>query len=342
MAELIKQQIALKPFNTFGIQALARYFAKATDQTSLEQIIRENKQLKQPILVLGGGSNLLLTQDYEGLVIKMENKGIHLERETADEVFIRVGAGEDWHALTQTCVANGWGGLENLSLIPGSVGAAPIQNIGAYGVELKEHFVSLRAYDLYTDVVREFDKHTCGFGYRHSVFKTPAWKSRAVILDVTFRLSRQPQIRTEYGAIRDTLAAWGIAAPTISDVSRAVIHIRQSKLPDPAATGNCGSFFKNPVISSEQFEQLKSRYPQIVGYEQPKAQVKVPAGWLIEQAGWKGKQVGNVGMHHKQALVMVNRTGQATGEEAWGFAQQVQADVRKKFGIELQPEVNII
>ena len=342
MPPTILQDISLKPYNTFGLDAKAKYFVEVSSQEELAKLFEDPNIRKMPRLVLGGGSNLLFTRDYEGLIIKVNIQGIKVETESANTVVVKVGAGENWHSFTQTCVENGWAGVENLSLIPGTVGAAPIQNIGAYGVEVKEVFVSLRAYDLYTRSLREFDRLMCSFGYRDSVFKHQPWQNRAVITDVTFQLSKEPKPNTSYGAIQKTLTDWNIENPTIADVSKAVIHIRQSKLPDPTVLGNCGSFFKNPQIPTTKFESLKETHPDMPGYDLGDGKTKVPAGWLIENAGWKGKQIGNVSMHEKQALVLVNKTGQATGSEAWTHAQKVQAGIMDTFGIELSPEVNII
>lgn len=329
----------LSAYNTFGIRALAERYVVLRDRADVEALSEVLRLRPQPLLVLGGGSNLLLTGDVQGLTAHVRLKGISVVRQTAEHVWVRAGAGESWHELVLHALAQDWGGIENLSLIPGTVGAAPMQNIGAYGVELKDVFDSLEALHLPTGQWQHFDREACQFGYRESVFKH-ALRHQYLIASVTLRLSRRDHIlHTGYGDIAQTLADMQVSHPTIQHVSQAVIRIRQSKLPDPAIIGNCGSFFKNPEIQPAQYQQLQDRYPRIPGY--PTAQgIKVPAGWLIEQCGWKGRRIGPVGMHDRQALVLVNHGG-ATGAEAWALAMQVRADVRERFGIELTPEVNV-
>jgi len=292
-------------------------------------------------LFLGGGSNMLFTKDYEGLVLKNNIKGIQIVEETDEHVFLKAYSGENWHELVLYCVERNWGGIENLSLIPGTVGAAPMQNIGAYGVELEKVFVSLEALNLETLELEIFDEVQCEFGYRESVFKRKL-KGQYFIYSVTFRLDKQPEIHAEYGDIKTILAEEGIewTKAGIKDISQAVIQIRQSKLPDPKQIGNSGSFFKNPVIEQSHFIGLKTQYPEIKGFEQYNG-IKVPAAWLIEQCGWKGKKVGHTGSHATQALVLVNYGG-ATGNEVWQLAQDIIQSVSDKFGIKLEPEVNII
>ncbi len=341
MAVQIAQSVSLRPFNTFGIEAQAAYFAGITTVADLQSILNTPLAQTQPLLVLGGGSNLLLVDDFAGLVLKIDLPGLEKIREDDRQVWVRAGAGEQWHRFVLYCLANNWGGVENLSLIPGTVGAAPMQNIGAYGVELKDCFESLEAVEVATGQLRTFDQATCRFGYRESIFKHEA-KGKYIITSVEFRLEKHPVLHTGYGAIRDTLAAMGVQAPSIHDVSRAVIQIRQSKLPDPAQIGNAGSFFKNPEIPQTHYNQLKAAHPALPGYPgTAPGLIKVAAGWLIEQCGWRGKRVGNTGAHRDQSLVLVNYGG-ATGAEIWALAQTIQASVQAKFGIALQAEVNLV
>ena len=292
-------------------------------------------------MFLGGGSNVLLCNDYPGLLIRNAIKGLQIVHEDDDHVLLRVYSGESWHETVMYCVERNWGGIENLSLIPGTVGAAPMQNIGAYGVELEQVFDQLEALNLNTLELETFNKTQCAFGYRESVFKRQL-KGQYFIYSVTFKLSKKPIIHADYGDIQAILNKKGLSAETagIKDVSDAVIHIRQSKLPDPKVLGNSGSFFKNPQITKEHFEALKLQFPDIKGYPQNDG-MKVPAGWLIEQCGWKGKRVGNTGSHAKQALVLVNYGG-ATGSEIYQLAQDIIQSVADKFSIQLEPEVNIV
>ena len=335
----IQENISLKPFTTFGIDKKAKFFTTVETLDELKAALLAAKEKQLPVFILGGGSNILLTRDIEGLVIKLEIKGINLVKEEGDQLWVEVGAGEMWHELVLQSIAEDWAGLENLSLIPGTVGASPMQNIGAYGVEIKDVFDSLQAMHRETLEMQSFDAEACRFGYRESVFKQ-TFKDQFVITSVTFRLSKTPNFHLEYGAIREVLAANGIDQPSIRAISDAVIQIRKSKLPDPKEIGNAGSFFKNPTIPNAQFDALKASYPSIPGY--PSAEgVKVAAGWLIEQAGWKGKRIGEVGVHAKQALVLVNYGG-GTGEEIKKLSEQIQASVYDKFGVQLQAEVNFI
>lgn len=335
----ILENISLKQYNTFSIEQKARFFVAVSSLDDLKAALQWAKDEQLEVLILGGGSNLLLTRDFPGLVIRIELKGIAVLKENSEEVLAEVGAGEVWHDWVQYTIDKGWAGIENLSLIPGTVGASPMQNIGAYGVEIKEVFQSLKALNRETLEITEFDAESCNFGYRESVFKHEM-KGQFVITSVVFSLKKQATLKLEYGAIRETLEAKGITNPGIRDVSQAVIEIRQSKLPNPKEIGNAGSFFKNPTISEEHFATLKNAFPTIPGYPNEEG-VKVPAGWLIEQAGWKGKRQGEVGVHAKQALVLVN-FGNGKGEEIKNLASEIQKSIQSKFGIELQPEVNFI
>jgi UDP-N-acetylmuramate dehydrogenase len=337
---IVQKDVQLKPFNTFGIEATAKYFIEVSSIEQLQEILQSPDYQSTERLILGGGSNMLLTKDFDGLVIKIAIKGFEAVHENDDNIWIRAGAGLVWHDLVMHCVNQNYAGMENLSLIPGTVGAAPMQNIGAYGIEIKEVFEELQALEIATGEIKTFDKATCNFGYRESIFKHEA-KGKYVILNVTFKLSKKPIFHVEYGAIKDTLAEMGVTEMSIKVISDAVIHIRQSKLPNPAEIGNAGSFFKNPEILNSQFDVLKTQFPMIPSYPVNESTTKVPAGWLIEQAGWKGRRFGNVGVHAKQALVLVNYGG-GTGEEIKVLSQKIQASVKEKFGIELSVEVNFI
>lgn len=337
----IQENISLKNYNTFGVEAKAHYFVEVHDLHELKYATEFAKINHIKILFLGGGSNLLFTQDFDGLVIKLNLKGISEEILDENHVLVSAKAGENWHEFVLYTLSKNYGGLENLSLIPGNVGTCPIQNIGAYGTEIKDHFVSCKALNLETSEIEELSLEDCKFGYRDSIFKTSA-KGKYVIVEVTFKLTTQNHlIKTEYGAISTELKNLGIENPTIQEVSKAVINIRQSKLPNPAEIGNAGSFFKNPSIPLAQFENLKEKFPEIQGYANGNF-VKVPAGWLIENAGWKGKQIGNVASHKLQALVIINATGNASGKEIYDFSTQIIDSVKEKYGIELEREVNIL
>ena len=337
----IQENISLKNYNTFGVEAKAHYFVEVHDLHELKYATEFAKINHIKILFLGGGSNLLFTQDFDGLVIKLNLKGISEEILDENHVLVSAKAGENWHEFVLYTLSKNYGGLENLSLIPGNVGTCPIQNIGAYGTEIKDHFVSCKALNLETSEIEELSLEDCKFGYRDSIFKTSA-KGKYVIVEVTFKLTTQNHlIKTEYGAISTELKSLGIENPTIQEVSKAVINIRQSKLPNPAEIGNAGSFFKNPSIPLEQFENLKEKFSEIQGYANGDW-VKVPAGWLIENAGWKGKQIGNVASHKLQALVIINATGNASGKEIYDFSTQIIDSVKEKYGIELEREVNIL
>jgi UDP-N-acetylmuramate dehydrogenase len=337
--EIIENQ-SLKSFNTFGLEVSCRWFVEANSISELKEILSDKRFKNIPLMVLGGGSNVLFRNNFDGLVIHNIIDGIKVIEEDDQHVFIKSGAGVVWNDLVQYTIGKNYPGLENLSLIPGSVGAAPIQNIGAYGVEMKRTFYELTAYKIEDGTIHRFDSAECKFGYRDSIFKREA-KNKFIITDVTFRLEKQNNVNTTYGAIKDQLNSMHIDHPTIRDVSEAVIAIRRSKLPDPKEIGNAGSFFKNPEIPEEQFEDLKKKYNDIVGYPASPNKIKVAAGWLIEKAGWKGKRIGNVGMHEKQALVLVNY-GNATGDELVSHALKVQGSVREMFGVEIEMEVNVI
>ncbi len=334
----IIENISLKPFNTFGIQATARYFIPFANEEQLQEALRFSEG--QERLILGGGSNILLCNDFEGVVLYNQMKGITLVSEDEEYYYVKVAAGEVWHDFVLYCIDRNYQGVENLSLIPGSVGASPMQNIGAYGIEIKDVFYALEAYEIATGKILTFDLPTCEFGYRTSVFKT-SLKDQFVILNVTFRLRKQPQYNVSYGAIQQELDAMGVQELSAKAISDAVISIRSSKLPNPAEIGNAGSFFKNPVIPISLFEQIHQNYPEIVSYAVDEIHVKVAAGWLIEAAGWKGKTIGNYGVHKKQALVLVNYGG-AKGKDIYELSQQIIDDIYFKFGIELEREVNIL
>lgn len=337
----MQENFSLKPFNTFGVEAKAKYFVEVNTVEELIKTLKHSHTQTLPLLFLGGGSNILFTKDFDGLAIQLNLKGISEKFLNEEEVLVTAKAGENWHEFIMYCLNKNYGGLENLSLIPGNVGTSPMQNIGAYGTEIKDHFVSCKVLNLQTLEVENFDLEKCRFGYRDSIFKQEG-KNKYVILEVSFKLTTQNHtIKTEYGAIKSELENLGIINPTIQDVSKAVINIRQSKLPDPKKIGNAGSFFKNPTIPLAQFEDLKLKFDNIQGYPNGNL-VKVPAGWLIEQCGWKGKQIGNVASHQLQSLVIINATGEASGKEIFGFSTLIIDSVKEKFGIELEREVNIL
>ena len=335
----IIQQQALKKYNTFGIEAFATEFCEVNSIFDLSNVLKENQQRK--LFILGGGSNMLLTQNIDALVLHINNKGIEVVDENNDFVWVKGNAGENWHEFVLFCIKHNYGGIENLSLIPGNLGATPIQNIGAYGVEIKDTFVSCEAMKIDTQEIITFDKNACKFGYRESVFKSDL-KNQYVIGSVVFKLTKKNhQLNTSYGAIDVELENMGIKKPTIQDVSKAVIAIRESKLPNPKELGNSGSFFKNPIVPIEIYEKAKAYFPDMPHYPVSETLVKVPAGWLIEQAGFKGKRFGDAGIHTKQALVLVNY-GNATGNEIWNVAQNIQKTIFEKYGISIEAEVNVI
>lgn len=338
--EIILQNKSLKSYNTFGLDVSAQYFVEANSSVEIINALDFAKENNQQIMLLNGGSNMLLTHDFDGLVLKLNLKGIEIISENEDFVEVKVNSSENWHEFVSWTLENDFGGLENLSLIPGNAGTAPMQNIGAYGVEIKDKMTQLSALEISTRKIRTFSNEECQFGYRESIFKNEL-KGQFIILDVSFRLSRQNHIlNTSYGAIQSELEKLNIQNPTIQDVSKAVINIRQSKLPDPKDIGNSGSFFKNPVIPKSQFEELQKEFVNISGYVSGE-EVKVAAGWLIENAGWKGKRFGDAGVHEKQALVLVNY-GKATGQEIFDLSQRIMDDILTKYGIQLEREVNII
>jgi UDP-N-acetylmuramate dehydrogenase len=335
----IQENVSLKPYNTFGIEAKARYFVEINHEQDLVELFADKRWHTAERLVIGGGSNMLLVNNFDGLAIRLNIHGISHRIEGA-AVYVESGAGEVWNELVNFCVDNGFAGMENLTLIPGSVGASPIQNIGAYGVELKDVFESCRAFEIATGQFKTFSKDDCHFGYRESVFKS-ALKGQYIIVSVTFRLSTQPQLNLSYGAIEQELGKRGITNPTIKDVSQVVAAIRVSKLPDPSTIGNSGSFFKNPVIPQAQFESIYKVFPDVAHYPAGQGYVKLAAGWLIEQCGWKGRTIGHTGTWKNQALVLVNHGG-ATGQEVYTLSSQIIDSVYTKFGVMLEREVNII
>lgn len=337
----IQENKNLKALNTFGIAATARYFCCVSSVDDWRELQQHAIYKTQKLLILGGGSNVLFCKNFDGLVVQCNLKGIRTVRESEETITLEVASGEVWHHLVQHCVNNNWGGIENLSLIPGSTGAAPIQNIGAYGVEVKDVIDTVQCIDLVSGDEHVFSNQQCKFGYRESVFKHE-WKEKFFISSVTLTLTKKNHhINTQYGAIAETLKEMNVSMPTIQAVSDAVISIRRSKLPDPSVIGNAGSFFKNPSINLDHYQSLQKNNPTIPNYPSVNQEVKVPAGWLIEQCGWKGKKFGEVGVHAQQALVLVNY-GNAQGQEIFSLARRIIESVNEKFGIKLTPEVNII
>ncbi|WP_258097979.1 UDP-N-acetylmuramate dehydrogenase [Marinoscillum pacificum] len=337
---LVEENFSLKPHNTFGLDVIADLKASIERIDDLSELFQADKYRSIKKMILGGGSNVLFTRNFLGMVLKMEIKGIEILEEGDDSVLISFGAGENWHQCVMWAVEQGYGGVENLSLIPGTIGAAPMQNIGAYGVELKEIFHSLEAYEIKTGRIVRFFNEDCKFGYRYSVFKGPQ-RDKYIITKVNLRLSKKPSFNISYGAINETLEEMGVERLSLKSISQAVINIRQSKLPDPAQVGNAGSFFKNPVVENTYFDSLRAAFDDIPGYRLDEEFTKVPAAWLIDQCGWKGKRFGNVGVHDKQALVLVNHGG-GKGKEIVTLSQDIQKSVQNTFGIHLETEVNII
>jgi UDP-N-acetylmuramate dehydrogenase len=331
---------SLRAYNTFGMDVRADVLASFADRHTLLQLLEHPHVKGKAHLILGGGSNVLFTRDYPGAVLLNRVMGIELLGEDRQHCYVKAGAGENWHSFVLHCIAQGWAGLENLTLIPGLVGASPMQNIGAYGVEIKDRFYELEAMHIESGRVEKFDRAACHFGYRESVFKR-ALKDQYVILTVSFALLKEPALHTGYGAIRDELSAMDISEPTMADVSRAVMRIRNSKLPNPAVLGNAGSFFKNPVVTQAVYERIAAQYGDLPHYPAEPGYVKLAAGWLIEHAGWKGRRIGACGVHEKQALVLVNYGG-ATGADIWNLSQQVLESVEQKYGVRLEREVNVI
>lgn len=337
----IEENVNLQPYNTFGIRANARYFCRVSSEAEFQELIRSDLYQTQRHLILGGGSNVLFTHDFDGLIIKVDLKGIRILNKTATHVTLNVSSGEVWHSLVMFCAGNQYGGIENLSLIPGTVGAAPIQNIGAYGTESKEVITEVQGLDLITGLRRTFSNAECEFGYRESIFKH-AWKEKFFISSVTLTLTlNNHKYNISYGALAETLKTMHHNVINIQSISESVMHIRRSKLPDPSQIGNAGSFFKNPTITLQHYESLKKQYPLLPGYHFDNQNVKVPAGWLIEQCGWKGKRFEQVGVHAQQALVLVNY-GNGSGNEILQLVQRIIESVIQTFNITLTPEVNII
>jgi len=335
----IDQNISLKNINTFSIDANARYFCKIETTEDLQTLVSSDIFQNNSRLILGEGANILFTKDFDGLVIKPDFKGIEVVRETEDEIFIKAYSGEVWHDFVMYCCEKNWNGLENLAYIPSSVGASPIQNIGAYGVEIKDVLDSLEAFNLETKTIEIFQNSDCKFDYRESVFKHE-YKGKYVICSVTFRLSKLPKFNTDYTAVNDELKRMNVSELSAKAIAEAITNIRKTKLPEPSEIGSAGSFFKNPTVSQEFFQSLKTQYPNIVAHPTDSG-MKLSAGWLIEQAGWKGFREGDAGVHAQQALVLVNY-GNATGNEIFNLAQRIMDSVKSKFGVELTPEVNIL
>lgn len=349
---VITENVDLKPYNTFGMEVTAKWFAPFAGQEELGDLLAFSAG--KPLMILGGGSNILLLDHFEGLVLHNAIKGIEQITEDDLYVYVRAGAGENWHSFVLYCLQRNWAGVENLSLIPGNVGASPMQNIGAYGVEIKEVFYELEAWNREENKVYTFSVNDCDFGYRESVFKRQ-YRDQFVILNVTFRLNKRPKFHTEYGAIREELDKMGVRDLSIQAISEAVIRIRSSKLPDPAKIGNAGSFFKNPTVSTGIYDRLHAEFPGMPGYPVEEEEgntadsdgrsgtgrTKLAAGWLIEQCGWKGVRRGDAGCHDRQALVLVNY-GHATGRQIYDLSEEILQSVKEKFGIELEREVNII
>ena len=336
----IIENYPLLKLNTFGVDVKAKYFVSINTINELIEVIKTNVFKDLQLLILGGGSNILFTKDFDGLVILNNIKGKEIIDQNQKSIFLKIGAGENWHELVMYCVDNGWGGIENLSLIPGNTGTAPMQNIGAYGVEIKETFVELEALEISSGKIVKFNNSDCEFGYRESVFKNKI-KNQYIILNITLELMKNPVININYGDVKAILETQNIKNPAIKEVSNAIISIRQSKLPDPKKIGNSGSFFKNPIVTLNQLELIKKKYPNVVNYEINENEFKIAAGWMIERAGWKGKKFNNYGVHEKQALVLVNY-GLANGMEIFDLSEKIILDIKDKFGITLKREVNII
>jgi len=333
----IQRNISLKTYNTFGISVNAQRYIEITSLNDLKELLITEKDF----FILSGGSNLLLTKDIEKLVVHLNIKGIEVLHSDENDIFVKVQAGENWHDFVLWCIDHNYGGIENLSLIPGNVGTTPIQNIGAYGVEVKDTIYEVEGLEIKSNTSKVFTNKDCGFGYRNSIFKNEL-KGKYIITSVTFKLTKsQHKLNSSYGAIQSELENNNVKNPSIEDISNAVIAIRQSKLPDPKEIGNSGSFFKNPIISTTDFKKLQKKHLDVPHYIVSKNEVKVPAGWLVEQCGFKGKRFGDAGVHKNQALVLVNY-GNATGKEVWELAQKIQKTVLERFGIALETEVNII
>jgi UDP-N-acetylmuramate dehydrogenase len=329
----------LQDITTFHAKVFAKYYTVFSSPEFLKQILSSPEVKAMPFIILGGGSNVLFTGDFNGAIIRNAIEGIEVVREDAEHIYVKASSGEKWHDVVLYCVNRNYGGIENLSLIPGTVGAGPIQNIGAYGVELKDVLYEVEAMNIHNLEIRKFSNLECKFGYRDSIFKE-AEKGNYIILSVILKLNKNPKVNVSYGSLSKELEGTGITQPTIKDVSNAVIRIRSSKLPDPDKIGNAGSFFKNPVITNTQFEKLKEMHPAIVSFPATDGYIKLAAGWLIEQCGWKGKRIGDAGVHKDQALVLVNYAD-ATGKEIYELSTHIINSVKEKFGVELEREVNI-
>ena len=336
----IIENYPLLKLNTFGVDIKAKYFTTINTVNELIEIKKADEFKNLQLLILGGGSNILFTKDFDGLVILNDIKGKEIVDQNHHSVFLKIGAGENWHELVMYCVDNGWGGIENLSLIPGNTGTAPMQNIGAYGVEIKETFVELEALEISTGKIVKFNNLECEFGYRESVFKNKI-KNQYIILNITLELNKNPVLNLNYGDVKSILENKNIKNPSIKDVSDAIISIRQKKLPDPKKIGNSGSFFKNPIVSFKKLKSIQKKYPKVVSYKINKNEFKIAAGWMIERAGWKGKKFKNFGVHENQALVLVNY-GLANGMEIFNLSKKIILDIKEKFEITLEREVNII
>lgn len=333
-----QEHVSLKPYNTFGIDVKARYFTQAHNDGEVREALAQARERGVAVLVIGGGSNLLLTRDVDALVLHIASRGRRVVSDEAGRVVVEAEAGEPWHPFVQWSLQQGFCGLENLSLIPGTVGAAPMQNVGAYGVEIKDVFAGLTALDRETGELRDFGLEQCAFGYRDSLFKRSP--GRWLILRVRFALSHTLQAHLDYGPVRQRLVEQGAQPPTAQAISDAICSIRREKLPDPVELGNAGSFFKNPVVPADRVARIRAEHPGVVAYPQADGQMKLAAGWLIEQAGWKGFRDGDAGVHRLQSLVLVNY-GRASGAQLHGLAQRIQADIQQKFGVELEMEPNL-
>tara|TARA_Y100000746_G_C15383437_1_gene399130 strand:- start:35 stop:1054 length:1020 start_codon:yes stop_codon:yes gene_type:complete len=339
MITSVKSNFPLKKFNTFNISAKAKYFFEFLDELSLLKILKNKKYKNEKLLILGGGSNLLFSRDYDGIILKNSISGIKIISEDKNSLIVEVGAGENWHDFVIWSVEKNLSGIENLALIPGLVGASPIQNIGAYGMEVKDTIIQVTYIDIKTGIIKTLKNNECDFSYRNSIFKKEL-KNKIVITRVTFKLSKKDLNITKYGAIKYELESLQ-KLPSCKSICQAVINIRTRKLPDPNKLGNSGSFFKNPIISNEKFKNLQKEFPEIVAYKEHANKMKVAAGWLIDKAGWKGYKKNNVGVYKNQALVLINLGG-ATGQEIINLSKEIQKSIFKKFKIEIFPEVNII
>jgi UDP-N-acetylmuramate dehydrogenase len=328
----------LKNHNTFGLDYRSDYFLTIENETVALEIIQNTGKLKMPLLIMGGGSNLLFTEDFRGTILYPDIRGIDIEEQNSEYAVVSAGAGEKWDDFVDWCTKMGFGGVENLSLIPGNCGAVPVQNIGAYGVEVKDVIIKTRGISITEGTIQEFDNANCRFGYRTSIFKSEL-KGKFLVTRVFFRLKKNPEFNLTYGYLKDETVRLG--GLTAANIRQAVINIRESKLPDPKQTGNAGSFFKNPVVDSSLAEKLLSEYPSIPVYDDPSGGKKLAAGWLIEKCGWKGKRWGNAGIHDKQALVLINH-GSSTGREIYELSEKVRNSVRENFGIDLEREVEIV